>query len=242
MISPAHIIVFWNIKTGSGTSTTAMHVAIGLLRLGYKVASIDLDARQSTLTRYITNRFKNQTKLPSSIHISIEEFISNTLKNHEEFANIFLSKALSKLRPHFDFIIIDTPCPSAITTDPPHSYSDTLITMINGPLPDPDLIARAVDGIAADWIVLGNRSSFAETDELFKLSNKLGFRPAPGLSERSIFPELFPKGLTLLDLKEDPDSPLTLSAMMARQEVRQILRVLHPQKFKGYPHIRTIRK
>jgi chromosome partitioning protein len=37
MKSTAHIIVLGNEKGGSGKSTTAMHVAVGLLRLGYRV-------------------------------------------------------------------------------------------------------------------------------------------------------------------------------------------------------------
>ena len=52
----SHIIVVGNEKGGSGKSTTAMHVVIGLLRLGLKVASIDLDIRQGTLSRFIENR------------------------------------------------------------------------------------------------------------------------------------------------------------------------------------------
>ena len=53
----AHIIVFGNEKGGSGKSTAAMHTAVALLRLGYKVGSLDLDARQGTFTRYLKKRF-----------------------------------------------------------------------------------------------------------------------------------------------------------------------------------------
>ncbi|MBM3567050.1 MAG: hypothetical protein FJX42_13175, partial [Alphaproteobacteria bacterium] len=52
----AHVIVLGNEKGGSGKSTTAMHVVVAALREGRKVASIDLDARQGTLTRYLANR------------------------------------------------------------------------------------------------------------------------------------------------------------------------------------------
>ncbi|MEC7538214.1 MAG: division plane positioning ATPase MipZ, partial [Pseudomonadota bacterium] len=53
---PAHIVVLGNEKGGSGKSTTAMHVAAHLLRQGYRVGCLDLDARQGTLRRYIKNR------------------------------------------------------------------------------------------------------------------------------------------------------------------------------------------
>ncbi len=52
----AHVVVCGNEKGGSGKSTLSMHVIVALLRSGFKVASIDLDSRQKTLTRYIENR------------------------------------------------------------------------------------------------------------------------------------------------------------------------------------------
>ncbi|MEK7820134.1 MAG: division plane positioning ATPase MipZ, partial [Pseudomonadota bacterium] len=52
----AHVIVLGNEKGGSGKSTTAMHLIVACLRDGRSVASVDLDARQGTLTRYIANR------------------------------------------------------------------------------------------------------------------------------------------------------------------------------------------
>src|SRR5215471_21712182 len=52
----AHVLVIGNEKGGSGKSTTAMHIIVALLNDGGRVATIDLDARQGTLTRYIENR------------------------------------------------------------------------------------------------------------------------------------------------------------------------------------------
>ena len=45
-----------NEKGGSGKSTTAMHIAVALLGDGGEVATLDLDARQGTLDRYVENR------------------------------------------------------------------------------------------------------------------------------------------------------------------------------------------
>jgi len=62
---------------------------------------------------------------------------------------------------------------------------------------------------------------------LEKLSKRIGFRFAQGFSERVIFRELFLKGLTLLDIAEaEPDAPLSLSQVAARQEVRTLLDML----------------
>ena len=52
----AHVVVLGNEKGGSGKSTTALHVAVALLKAGQRVASIDLDCRQQSFTRYIENR------------------------------------------------------------------------------------------------------------------------------------------------------------------------------------------
>ena len=54
--TPAHVIVVGNEKGGSGKSTLAMHLIVGLLQSGYSVASIDVDFRQGSLSRYLANR------------------------------------------------------------------------------------------------------------------------------------------------------------------------------------------
>ena len=51
-----HVIVVGNEKGGSGKSTIAMHLIVALMKRGFSVASIDLDACQGTLSRYIENR------------------------------------------------------------------------------------------------------------------------------------------------------------------------------------------
>ena len=52
----ARIIVVGNEKGGSGKSTTCMHVATALSRMGKKVGALDLDLRQKSFGRYIENR------------------------------------------------------------------------------------------------------------------------------------------------------------------------------------------
>jgi chromosome partitioning protein len=51
-----YVIVVGNEKGGSGKSTAAMHLIVALAKLDFKLGSIDLDARQSSLSRYIANR------------------------------------------------------------------------------------------------------------------------------------------------------------------------------------------
>jgi len=61
---------------------------------------------------------------------------------------------------------------------------------------------------------------------LEQLAKRIGFRVAPGFSERVIFRELFPRGLTLLDLKDVGVERLNISNVAARQEVRDLMREL----------------
>lgn len=85
-----------------------------------------------------------------------------------------------------------------------------------------------------DWVVMRNRVSMLDARNkrrvgqgLKALSNRVGFRLAPGFSERVIYRELFPAGLTLIDLTEAGSAvPFTMSHVAARQELRELLIVL----------------
>lgn len=272
MSQHAHIIVLGNEKGGSGKSTTAMHVAIGLLRLGYNVGSIDLDARQGTFSRYMANRFEYSTKariaLPIPLHFPIERSKADSVIEQEEQDRDFLLMAFEELQNHVDFIVIDTPGSDTFLGQLAHSYADTLITPMNDSFVDLDVLARIApdtkeikgpsvytrmvneqkairakrDGGTIDWIVMRNRLSSLdarnkrEVGELLQIiADKYDFRLAPGFGERVIFRELFLKGMTLLDLKEAPDHQMTLSAVSARQEIRELLRCIAPETLKGYP-------
>lgn len=82
-----------------------------------------------------------------------------------------------------------------------------------------------------DWVVMRNRLSHIDAkskrdmaDVLDRLAKRLGFRVVAGFGERVIYRELFPKGLTLFDLRRiEGDVALTMSHVAARQEVRELL-------------------
>ena len=85
-----------------------------------------------------------------------------------------------------------------------------------------------------DWVVMRNRVSSIEmrnkrrvATAVEQLSSRIGCRVAPGFSDRVIFRELFPLGLTMLDLPvRGLAMPLTMSHVAARQEVRELLATL----------------
>ena len=85
-----------------------------------------------------------------------------------------------------------------------------------------------------DWVVLRNRLANLDahnkrnvSEALEKLAKRISFRIAPGFSERVIFRELFPQGLTLLDLKvANHNKSFSISHVAARQELRSFLDIL----------------
>ncbi len=142
----AHIIVLGNEKGGSGKTTSAMHLIISLLKLGFKVGSIDIDSRQQSLSRYIENRDlshkKNNLPLEIPDHIVIPKSkSSNLMEGAREEEDKFL-QALSDLSVNNDFVVIDTPGSDAPLSRLAHSYANTLITPINESFIDVDLLGR----------------------------------------------------------------------------------------------------
>lgn len=105
---------------------------------------------------------------------------------------------------------------------------------------------RAMSGVPGniDWVVMRNRLSSTRAnnkramgEKLDELSTRIGFRLARGFGDRVIYRELFPMGLTLLDLG-GPDAPLRLSTMShvtARLEIRSLIATLNLPK----PEIET---
>ena len=141
----AHVIVLGNEKGGSGKSTAAMHVIVGLLRDGYSVGAIDLDARQATLSNYLASRRKfaetHRARLPQPRVMSVHrvEHDSRTVADAEERAEF--EKTLADLSRDCDVVVIDCPGSDTNLSRIGHSYADTLITPINDSFVDFAMLA-----------------------------------------------------------------------------------------------------
>jgi len=93
---------------------------------------------------------------------------------------------------------------------------------------------RAQAGLSPiDWVVVRNRlgaQRMVNKEKMERavnaLAKRIGFRVAPGFNERVIFRELFPRGLTLLDLKDIGVKQLNISNVAARQELRDLMKGL----------------
>lgn len=260
----AHIIVVGNEKGGAGKSTVSMHVATALARMGHSVGTLDLDLRQRTMGRYMTNRHAFLTgeglELPSPSYAELPEIDQSSLAPGENVYDQRLSMAVAALEPENDFILIDCPGSHTRLSQVAHSLADTLITPLNDSFIDFDLLAhvdvsgehitgpsvysemvwnarqlRAQAGLSPiDWIVVRNRvgaQAMVNKEKMEraidKLAKRIGFRTAPGFNERVIFRELFPRGLTLLDLRDLGIKNLNISNIAARQELRDLIKALN---------------
>jgi len=263
-----HVVVLGNEKGGSGKSTTAMHLIVALLREGYRVGSLDLDARQGSLSRFIANRAENGLDLPMSRHVRLEQSALDSVAAAREEEKQRFDATLVQMAD-CDFIVIDTPGSDSNLSRLGHARADTLVTPLNDSFLDLDLLARVdsqgqkirgpstyaemvweqkkrralADGGSIDWIVMRNRLASLDARNkrrigklVEELARRIGFRLAPGFSERVVFRELFPRGLTLLDLA-DAGTALTLSHVAARQELRGLLDVIGLPKPEGGPAV-----
>jgi chromosome partitioning protein len=183
----AHVVVLGNEKGGSGKSTTALHIAVALLKAGQRVATIDLDSRQQTFTHYIENRrtwgerARVNLEMPTHYCVTRAEGNSHEANEAQEFANF--SAAISKIEHNHDVVVVDTPGNDTYLMRLAHSMADTLVTPLNDSFLDFDVLAsldptnftvtgeshyaemvresrrqrRLVDGRLTDWVVVRNR-------------------------------------------------------------------------------------
>lgn len=158
----AHIIAVGNEKGGSGKSTTALHLAVYLLHQGYRVATVDVDSRQQTLTRYVRNRRSTvdttgrQVPMPKHVHLPTA-WGDSISENQRAELDIF-TKAMRELRDEVDYIVIDTPGFDGNLARLAHSVADTLVTPINDSMIDLDVLAR-VDPVSGEPIATSPYSS-----------------------------------------------------------------------------------
>ncbi len=139
MASSAHAIVIGNEKGGTGKSTTAMHIIVSLLHQGCRVGSVDLDARQGTLTRYVENRRATASRKGLSLNWPVHEVVAAS-GDPEADAETF-RQVLGRLAPFNDFVVIDCPGHDHPLSRLGHNFADTLITPLNDSFIDLDNLA-----------------------------------------------------------------------------------------------------
>jgi chromosome partitioning protein len=249
-----HLVVLGNEKGGSGKSTTAMHLATALARAGRRVGVIDLDLRQRSLGRYLENRAAYSRARALDLPGPIEARLPPEAPDPDGLARALASLAACDVVV-IDCPGAHTPLAQAahaladtLLTPLNDSFVDfDLLARVDpdsgrvlGPSVYAEMVwqarqARAAAGRRAlDWVVLRNRlgaqamrNKRRMADALDNLGKRIGFRIVPGLSDRVIYRELFPRGLTLLDLHQAGTAEgMNLAQVAARQEVRDLVAAL----------------
>lgn len=200
----AHVIVTGNEKGGSGKSTTAMHLVVGLLRDGFRVGCVDLDARQGTLASYLRNRRGFMTDQGIQLPMPEVRVIEHNRDANRDAADTAdeknLSGTIDELSRTHDVIVIDTPGADSPLMRLGHSFADTLVTPLNDSFIDLDVLARIDpgtltiekpshyaemvwqqkmrkakrDGGSIDWIVMRNRLSHLDARNKREMERLLG--------------------------------------------------------------------
>ncbi len=158
----AHLLVIGNEKGGSGKSTTAMHIAVALLGEGARVATLDLDARQGTLGRYVENRVayarRKGVDLPMPVHAAVPLSTLPDRAAAEADERARFETALEAVIGAVDFVIVDTPGSDTHLSRLAHTWADTLLTPLNDSFIDLDLLAR----VDPDTLKIVRPSIYAE--------------------------------------------------------------------------------
>ena len=140
MTKRAHVIVVGYEKGGTGKSTVSMHLIVSLLNRGLAVGSMDLDARQATLTRYVQNRIGRKDfaalGLRAPDHIALPP-TADRADDERRFLESFAA-----LAGRNDVVVLDTPGSDHYLSRLGHSFAQTLVTPLNDSLVDLDVLAR----------------------------------------------------------------------------------------------------
>ncbi|MWV28718.1 division plane positioning ATPase MipZ [Aurantiacibacter rhizosphaerae] len=246
-----HRIVFANEKGGTGKSTTAVHIAVALAYQGARVAALDLDTRQKTFFRYCENRAETQRRRKVQLagpkfdicHGDTIEALEEEAARIGEGMDFLLFDTPGRDDPFARHVAA-----SADTLVTPMNDSFVDFDLI-GQVDAENFKVRKLSFYAEliwearikrsrvqleeqkremDWVVVRNRTGYTDArnqrridEALTELSKRVGFRAVQGLSERVVYRELFPSGLTLLD--KGHLGELGTSHLVARQELRNLV-------------------
>jgi chromosome partitioning protein len=199
----SRVIIVGNEKGGAGKSTLAIHIVVGLLHAGHKVAIMDLDLRQRSMSHFFANRAAwtaaNGHVLPMAIEPDMGDGKALAKASSEEQLAVF-ERAFAEAEAA-DVIVIDTPGGDTALSSAAHGRADQIVTPMNDSFVDFDLLGQ-VDPVtlellkpsiysesvwearkhraitqgrqaAIDWLVVTNRLAVAEARNRRRLDERL---------------------------------------------------------------------
>ena len=197
------VIVVGNEKGGAGKSTLAIHIVCGLLHAGRRVAILDLDLRQRSMSHFFAHRAAwtaaNGVILPMPIEPDLGD--GKALARADETEQIACFEAAFAEAQGAEVIVIDTPGGDTALSRAAHARADQIVTPMNDSFVDFDMLGtvdpvtldllkpstysesvwearkhRAVSEgrhAAIDWVVITNRLAVAEARNRRRLEDKI---------------------------------------------------------------------
>ena len=197
------VIVVGNEKGGAGKSTLAIHIVCGLLHAGRRVAILDLDLRQRSMSHFFAHRAAwtaaNGVILPMPIEPDLGD--GKALARADEADQIACFEAAFAEAQGAEVILIDTPGGDTALSRAAHARADQIVTPMNDSFVDFDMLGtvdpvtldllkpstysesvwearkhRAVSEgrhAAIDWVVITNRLAVAEARNRRRLEDKI---------------------------------------------------------------------
>ena len=197
------VVVVGNEKGGAGKSTLAIHIVVGLLHAGHRVAIIDLDSRQRSMSHFFSNRAAwtaaNGHTLPMPIEPDMGDGKALAKASEEDQLAIFEAAYLQA--QDSDIIVIDTPGGDTALSRAAHGRADQIVTPMNDSFVDFDMLGQ-VDPVtlellkpstysesvwearkhraitegrhaSIDWLVVTNRLAVAEARNRRRLEERM---------------------------------------------------------------------
>jgi chromosome partitioning protein len=194
-------VVVGNEKGGAGKSTLAALIAISMLYRGQRVAVIDLDLRQQSLSRLLANRRQwlpaAGVEAPSPLEYKLVEDPARIADDQPMALRLF-EEAMTMAMGDSDLVVIDTPGGDTAVSRDAHLQADLIVTPMNDSFVDFDVIGnvdpvtmrlirpshyaetilnarakRAQHNRRLDWVVLRNRLAGADTNNRERVGQAL---------------------------------------------------------------------
>ena len=139
-----------NAKGGTGKSTIAMHLILAFMAEGRRVASLDCDRPQASLTRYIEYRRRfAETTAPGTQGTPGLALPSHKLLPAEAVSAGKADLVLAELCKRHDVVVIDTPGYDTPLARWAHSRAEVVVTPINDSFLDLEVLGETA-GEAGD--------------------------------------------------------------------------------------------
>ena len=197
------VIVVGNEKGGAGKSTLAIHIVAGLLHAGRRVAILDLDLRQRSMSHFFAHRAAwtaaNGVTLPMPSEPDLGD--GKALARADEAEQIATFERAFAEAQDADVILIDTPGGDTPLARAAHARADQIVTPMNDSFVDFDMLG-SVDPVtlellkpstyseavwearkhraikegrhaAIDWVVITNRLAVAEARNRKRLEERM---------------------------------------------------------------------